>query len=112
MSGDQSMESTRDAEAAISSKPREYRIHDGKVEARDLDAGRAKEEDWTEVSSEQLSTHVLCNTVIARWLERNMGWRCLLRACVGEEPSQMDRVGHDGPHFYDDARSISSSIET
>ena len=106
------MESTRDAEAAIFSTPREYRIRDGKVEARDLDEGRAKEEDWTEVSSEQLSTHVLRNTPTARWLERSLGWRRLLWACVGEEPSQMDRVGHDGPHFYDDARSISSSIET
>jgi hypothetical protein len=88
MSGDQSMESTRDTEVAIFSTPREYRIHDGKVEARDLDTGRVREEDWTEVSSEQLSTHVLRNTVIARWLERNMGWRRLLWACVGEEPSQ------------------------
>ena len=105
------MESTRDAEAAIFSTPREYRIRDGKVEARDLDKGRAKEEDWTEVSSEQLSTHVLRNTPTARWLERNLGWRRLLRACVGEKPSQLDCLGHYGPHFYDDARSIYSSIE-
>ena len=95
-----------------SSTPREYRIRDGKVEARDLDKGRAKEEDWTEVSSEQLSTHVLRNTPTARWLERNMGWRRLLRACVGEEPSQLDRVGHDAAYACNEARSIPSSIET
>jgi len=112
MSGDQSMESTRDAEAAIFSTPREYRIRDGKVEARDFDKGRAKEEDWTEVSSEQLSTHVLRNTPTARWLERNLGWRRLLRACVGEEPSQLDCVGHDAAYACNEARSIPSSIET
>jgi hypothetical protein len=106
------MESTRDAEAAIFSTPREYRIRDGKVEARDLDKGRAKEEDWTEVSSEQLSTHVLRNTPTARWLERNLGWRRLLRACVGEEPSQLDCVGHDEAYAWNEARSIPSSIET
>jgi hypothetical protein len=106
------MESTRDAEAAIFSTPREYRIRDGKVEARDLDKGRAKEEDWTEVSSEQLSTHVLRNTPTARWLERNLGWRRLLRACVGEEPSQLDCVGHDAAYACNEARSIPSSIET
>jgi len=95
MSADRSIQSKRDAEAKIFSTPREYRIRDGKVEARELNAGRGKEEDWTEVSSEQLSTHVLRNTVIARWLERNLGWRRLLWACVGEESSQMDRVRHD-----------------
>ena len=81
---------------------KEYRIHDGKVEARTLDGGSAQkqsaqkyEDDWMEVSSEQLSSHVLRNTAVARWLERNLGWRRLLRACVGEVSNQMDRVRGD-----------------
>jgi hypothetical protein len=66
--------------------PREYRIHHGKIEARILDGRSIQEQRWTEVSSEQLSSHVLRNTDVARWLERNLGWRRLLRACVGIEP--------------------------
>lgn len=64
---------------------KEYRIHNGKIEARILGTGSAQEREWTELSSEQLSSHVLCNTAVAHWLERNLGWRGLLRACVGEE---------------------------
>ena len=75
-------------ESVNHSPVKEYRIHDGKIEARILDARSAQEGDWTEVSSEQLSSHVLCNTAVAHWLERNLGWRRLLRACVGDE---MDR---------------------
>jgi hypothetical protein len=76
---------------------KEYRIHDGKIEARILDGGSAQA-DWTEVSSEQLSSHVQCNTAVARWLERKLGWRRLLRACVGQEPDEMDR--HSEPHVH------------
>jgi hypothetical protein len=63
---------------------KEYRIKDGQVEARILDGGPEQETGWRIVSSDQLSSHVKRNTVVARWLERNLGWRRLLRACVGQ----------------------------
>ncbi len=82
-------------EAANRPAVTEYRVHEGKVESRTLDGGSAREEDWTQVSAEQLSSHVLCNTAVARWLERNLGWRRLLRACVGQEPHEMnDKINH------------------
>ena len=67
---------------------KEYRIRDEKIEARILDGGPERESDWRVVSSEQLSSHVKSNTAVARWLERNLGWRGLLRACVGLEPTK------------------------
>ena len=66
---------------------REYRIVDGRVEVRTLDPERETgiECNWRQVTSDQLSAHVERNSVVAQWLERRMGWRNLLRACVGEE---------------------------
>ncbi len=66
---------------------KEYRISHEKIEARILDGGQ--ESDWRVVSSEQLSSHVKSNTAVARWLERNLGWRRLLRACVGLDPIKL-----------------------
>lgn len=63
---------------------KEYRIKDGKVEARVLDRGTAHADVWSELSPEQLSSHVRGNTPVARWLEQSLGWRRLLRACVGQ----------------------------
>jgi hypothetical protein len=65
---------------------KEYRIKEGKVEARVLDRGTAHD-DWSELSPEQLSSHVKGNTPVARWLEQSLGWRRLLRACVGQSSS-------------------------
>jgi hypothetical protein len=63
------------------SPPSEYRVtEDGRIEARVPERGS----DWTELSSAQVSSHVMRNTVVARWLEQNLGWRRLLWACVGE----------------------------
>ena len=59
-----------------------------KIEARILGGGPEQKSDWRVVSSEQLSSHVMSNTAVARWLERNLGWRRLLRACVGLEPTK------------------------
>lgn len=95
------MENTLVSESEDLSTIEEYRVKDGKIEARIVNAGisderSAHEAEWTEVSAEQLSNHVLSNTDVARWLERNLGWRHLLRACVGQqanqdETNQMDR---------------------
>jgi hypothetical protein len=63
---------------------KEYRIKNGKVEARILGCGSDQENAWWELTPEQLSIHVRRNTAVARWLERTLGWRPLLRACVGQ----------------------------
>jgi hypothetical protein len=81
--GDLSMENALFPELRDIPTPREYRIRNGKIEARILDGEAAQDRRWMEVSSDQLSSHVLRNTAVARWLERNLGWRRLLRACVG-----------------------------
>ncbi len=70
------------------SPAREYRTAGEKVEVRTLplEGGLAKRAEslWRQLTPEQLSTHVERNTVVAKWLERRLGWRRLLRACVGE----------------------------
>jgi hypothetical protein len=92
------MDHTKFPESASLPATKEYRIHDGKIEARILGAESAEEREWTDVSPEHLSSHVLCNTAVAHWLERNLGWRRLLRACVGEEQEEMDRQRNDQVH--------------
>jgi hypothetical protein len=63
---------------------KEYRINDGKVEARILECVSDQESAWWELTPEQLSIHVRRNIAVARWLERTLGWRPLLRACVAQ----------------------------
>lgn len=59
----------------------EYRIRAGKVEARDSQDTF----EWITLTPQQLREHVEHKTVLAQWLERRLGWRGLLRACVDEE---------------------------
>jgi hypothetical protein len=66
-----------------------YRIQDGNIEVRSLDAGSDEGSGWWRLSPQQISTHVERNTVVARWLESRMGWRRLLQACVGQDASEM-----------------------
>jgi hypothetical protein len=67
---------------------KEYRIEDGGVEVRVFDPkGPSDESDWQQLTSDELRAHVQHNTVVAQWLERRLGWRRLLQACVSEEPS-------------------------
>jgi len=72
-------------EAADGSAIEEYRIDQGAVEVRrlsdfgDLGAG------WRRLTSVQLRDHVNRKTLLAQWLERRLGWRRLLRACLDEE---------------------------
>ena len=84
------MESVLIPESSSLPITREYRIREGKVESRILDGDSAHMAHWTEVSSQQLSHHVLGNTAVARWAERNLGWRRLLQACVGQEPDEQE----------------------
>lgn len=76
-------------EAADGSATKQYRIDDGKVEVRSLHSHSGydpPESSWHRLTPQQLSTHVERNTVVAQWLERRLGWRRLLQACVSQEP--------------------------
>jgi hypothetical protein len=62
----------------------EYRIYDGQIQVRGLQ--QPEEDDgWHRVTADQLADHVKRNTVVAQWLERRLGWRRLLQACVAEQ---------------------------
>ena len=63
----------------------EYRIHDGDVEVRRHQGPTQNDRDWRRLTAEELTHHVYRNTAVALWLERRLGWRHLLRACVGEQ---------------------------
>lgn len=68
----------------------EYRIDNGIVEVRSLRSAiecEAHSSDWRRVTRQQLRNHVERNTVVAQWLERRLGWRRLLQACVSHEPA-------------------------
>ena len=77
-------------ESGDGSSATEYRIEDGSVEVRTIPlvgvtvqrAGNV----WWRLTPEQLSVHVQRNTAVAQWLERRLGWRRLLQACVTQEP--------------------------
>jgi hypothetical protein len=88
-------------ESGDGSPAREYRIEDGNVEVRTLDPDggcvRSTGSVWWRLTREQLSTHVEHNTVVAWWLERRLGWRRLLQACVEQEPS-MVKVAENTNH--------------
>jgi hypothetical protein len=78
-------------ESGDGSPAKEYRIEEGNVEVRTLDPDgesvRRPGSVWWQLTPEQLSVHVERNTVVAQWLERRLGWRRLLQACVGQEPT-------------------------
>jgi hypothetical protein len=88
-------------ESGDGSSAKEYRIEDGNVEVRPVDpkggSPRRTGSDWWRLTPEQLSIHVERNTVVAQWLERRLGWRRLLQACVGQEPS-MWKVAENTNH--------------
>jgi len=68
---------------------KEYRIEDGNVEVRMLDPEDGSDRCgsiWSRLTRDQLRFHVERNTVVAQWIERRLGWRRLLQACVGQEP--------------------------
>ena len=87
------------------SAAKQYRIKDGRVEARVVNSTSDQDTGWWRLSSEQLSNHVRRNTAVARWLERNLGWRRLLWACVGEEPANIvgkqNRQAALGPKHFE-----------
>ena len=82
-------------ESGDGSRAKEYRIDDGNVEVRTLDpeggSVRSTGSVWWRLTPEQLRIHVERSTVVAQWLERRLGWRRLLQACVDQE-SSMSKV--------------------
>jgi len=61
----------------------DYRIENGRVEQRTVEiaAEGIEEKEWQPLTSEQVSSHVLADTVVARWLRRRIGIFRLMRAC-------------------------------
>jgi hypothetical protein len=68
----------------------EYRIESDGVQMRVLPPrSRTRSErviEWLSLTSDQLRDQVELNPLLARWLERRMGVRRLLRACTGGLP--------------------------
>jgi hypothetical protein len=58
----------------------DYRIENDCVETRTLEADNEKP--WQRLTPQQLTSQVMADTVVARWLRRRMGVHRLLRACT------------------------------
>lgn len=63
----------------------DYRIENDVVERRTLEmaaeGGTKTEGRWQHLTPEQLSAHVMANTVVAQWLCSRMGLHRLIRVC-------------------------------
>jgi len=63
----------------------DYRIEDGCVESRVVEMSSEEsletENVWNRLTPEELSSHVMADTVVARWLSHRMGVFPLVRAC-------------------------------
>lgn len=69
----------------------EYRIENGRVERRvaDSDFDETTGAEWTPLTPEELSAHVLSGTALSHWLRLRMGIFRLVRACNSEATSAM-----------------------
>ena len=78
----------------------DYRIQNGNVESRTLETGcetnDESEDQWRRLTADQLSSHVMADTAVARWLRGRMGTRRLIRAC-----NQESFPGNDAPTWPD-----------
>jgi hypothetical protein len=72
----------------------DYRIQDGQVEVRVLDAsGRPSAAGtWRRLMPDEIASHVRANTVVARWLRLKLGWREVLRKSAGFDYRTIDRA--------------------
>ena len=68
-----------------SSPVTEYRVENGRVEHRTLpkaaQGSATSAEQWQRLTRDQLTSHVIANTVLAHWLSRKFGLHALIRAC-------------------------------
>jgi hypothetical protein len=64
----------------------DYRIENGCVESRIVEtaaeSSMTTDMRWQRLTPEQLTSHVMANTVLAQWLGRRMGVHRLVRACT------------------------------
>jgi hypothetical protein len=60
----------------------EYRIDGEHVDSRPVRDDNS--DGWKRLTPQQLTRHVLANTVVAYWLGRRMGVHELVRACAGD----------------------------
>jgi hypothetical protein len=75
----------------------DYRIENGSVESHvvgEMNSEQANgkersdtENGWKRLTPEELSAHVLADTVVARWLSRRMGIFPLVQACQPDSSS-------------------------
>ena len=67
----------------------DYRIEDGSVETRvtEVAAEDRIEQEWRQLTPEELSAHVMAGTVLAHWLRRKLGIFRLMRACTPDYSS-------------------------
>jgi hypothetical protein len=63
----------------------DYRIEHGRVESRTLEMATEGDsatcEQWQRLTAEQLTSHIMSDSVVAHWLQRRMGVYQLVRAC-------------------------------
>jgi hypothetical protein len=64
----------------------DFRIENGCVETR---AGIDSTQPWQRLTPEQLSSHVMSNTVVAQWLSGRLGVRRLIRACTSSTNNEV-----------------------
>ena len=79
----------------------EYRIENGHVERRAAESvfDETTDYDWTPLTPEELSAHVLSGTALSHWLRLRMGIFRLVRACNSDATSAMypSKVTHFPP---------------
>ena len=74
----------------------DYRIEDGFVESRTLETDSTKrstlaiEKQWQRLTPEQLTSRLMDDTVLLRWLRHRMGVYRLIRACNQDSSSPND----------------------
>ena len=81
----------------------DYRIQYDNVESRTLETGseanHGSEHPWHRLTADQLTSHVMAGTVVARWLRGRMGLHRLIRAC--NQVSSSSFGGHEDQERQD-----------
>ena len=76
----------------------DYRIEFGCVESRIVESVAEKnamiEKPWHRLTANELSSHVMADTVVARWLRHKMGVHRLIRAC-NEDTSFLGKAAQE-----------------
>jgi hypothetical protein len=76
----------------------DYRIENGFVESRTLETDSTKrrtlttEKQWQRLTPEQLSSRLMADSLLLRWLRQRMGVYRLIRACNQDSSSPNNRA--------------------